>query len=454
MFLYAQPMTLTFTGRFANQYVPLSRVVVSNLTKGWQETLLWPDTVLVMTTTGIHDVETGRAPSLQLSQNTPNPFDGTTFVNLMVSEPGDVAVTVTDITGRTVVAETFHETSLPSGIYEMRVSLSIPGLYFLTARQNRQTASVKMVNNGNGGTDNVTFTGMIGVETFQETSLPVQPKPDPRGNTDNPFEPGDQMEYVGFAMQNDVEVESDHLTQTQNASQTIALSFANTQPCPGTPTVTDVEGNVYNTVLIGSQCWMKENLRTTMFPDSTSIPLGFYTTSDPNYYDDSTSYIPWVERGYLYNWSAAMHGTASSSSIPSGVQGVCPTGWHLPSDAEWMALKNYVASQPEYTCGSNPNFLAKAMASMSWWSDFSVDCCPGNHSDGPNNATGFSAVPAGTLMVYGYNDVGDYAHFWSSTEYESYTDAAYYYGFDYDSEDFYQAATAKGRRASVRCLKD
>ena len=69
-FLCAQSVTLTFTGNTANnQYVPLSRVVVSNLTKGWQETLTWPDTVLVMNITGIHDVETGRAPSLQLRRS-------------------------------------------------------------------------------------------------------------------------------------------------------------------------------------------------------------------------------------------------------------------------------------------------------------------------------------------------------------------------------------------------
>jgi uncharacterized protein (TIGR02145 family) len=192
-----------------------------------------------------------------------------------------------------------------------------------------------------------------------------------------------------------------------------------------------------------------------MFADSTPItPGASYSTPEPNYYDDSTSIIPLEQRGYLYDWAAAMYEAASSYAVPSGVQGVCPTGWHLPSDAEWMALNDYVASQPEYTCAGNPNFIAKAMSSTSWWGNYNGTCIPGDQSVYPNNATGFGAVPAGTLMVYGYNDVGDIAHFWSSTEYESYTDAAYYYGIDYDSEDFYQAATAKDRRASVRCLRD
>ena len=104
-FLQAQPVTLTFTGRDANsRYLPLTRVIVSNLTKGWQETLLWPDTVLVMSGTGIGDFVTFHETSLRLSQNNPNPFDGTTFVNLQVAETGNVAVEVTDITGRIVGA--------------------------------------------------------------------------------------------------------------------------------------------------------------------------------------------------------------------------------------------------------------------------------------------------------------------------------------------------------------
>ena len=159
-FLQAQPVTLTFTGRDANnQYLPLTRVVVSNLTKGWQETLLWPDTVLVMSGTGIEDFETFQETSLRLSQNNPNPFDGTTYVNLQVAEPGDVAVEITDITGR--IVETMCTSSLQPGIHEMRITLVSAGIYFLTARQNGRTASVKMVNRGNGGGNAVTVVGIV-----------------------------------------------------------------------------------------------------------------------------------------------------------------------------------------------------------------------------------------------------------------------------------------------------
>ena len=141
----AQTVTLTFTGRDAsNQYVPLNRVVVSNLTRGWQDTLFWPDTVLVMTDqTGIDDFVTD---GFHLSQNNPNPFNGTTYVNLNVTEPGEVSLVMTDISGRIVGAN--HYSPLQLGIHEIRITLSSAGIYFLTARQNGMTSSVKMVNIG------------------------------------------------------------------------------------------------------------------------------------------------------------------------------------------------------------------------------------------------------------------------------------------------------------------
>ncbi|MCD4666000.1 MAG: hypothetical protein K8R68_12075, partial [Bacteroidales bacterium] len=93
-------------------------------------------------------------------------------------------------------------------------------------------------------------------------------------------------------------------------------------PCPGTPTVY-YHGQTYNTVLIGSQCWMKENLN--------------YETGNSWCYNNDTSNCNTY--GRLYDWIAIMNGEASSNSVPSGVQGICPNGWHLPSDEEWKILE-------------------------------------------------------------------------------------------------------------------
>ena len=71
--------------------------------------------------------------------------------------------------------------------------------------------------------------------------------------------------------------------------------------------------------------------------------------------------------GYLYNWPAVMHGESSSSTNPSGVQGICPNGWHVPSDAEWVRLFIYVSSQPQYQCDNSSDNFAKALASTIGW---------------------------------------------------------------------------------------
>ncbi|MBR4535035.1 MAG: hypothetical protein IKO62_00075 [Bacteroidales bacterium] len=120
-------------------------------------------------------------------------------------------------------------------------------------------------------------------------------------------------------------------------------SFTTTSNCPST--VTDYDGNIYYTVQIGSQCWMKQNLRTTHYANGASIALGSSTstTTAYRYYPNNNSSNV-STYGYLYNWPAVMHGASSSSSNPSGVQCICPNGWHVPSDAEWVQLTNYVRS--------------------------------------------------------------------------------------------------------------
>ncbi|MBQ6071389.1 MAG: leucine-rich repeat protein, partial [Bacteroidales bacterium] len=195
------------------------------------------------------------------------------------------------------------------------------------------------------------------------------------------------------------------------------------QSCPGVETVTDYDGNVYNTVKIGSQCWMKEDLRTTHYTDGTEISAAnpeemVYT---PSYFDCGIPYCSGCGNssnyGYLYNWYAVMNGASSSNANPSGVQGICPTGWHVPSDAEWTQLTDYVASIPAYVFGSDSNNIAKALASSTpYWVSGGNSCSPGNARDW-NNITGFSAVPMGRCYRSCANS-GFEANYWSSTLYD------------------------------------
>ena len=223
--------------------------------------------------------------------------------------------------------------------------------------------------------------------------------------------------------------------------------------CSGTPTVTDYEGNVYATVQIGQQCWMRDNLRTRHYSDGIEIPIG--TTSSANtsyYYNYSSSSIPLPQRGYLYNWSAVMHGASSSEANPSGVQGICPIGWHVPSDAEWTLLTDYVKSQSDYVCGTNTNtIIAKSLAATTEWNTCTNTCAVGNNLSN-NNATGFSALPAGIYSNIGYLYSGYYTYFWSTTDTSN--SNAWYRSLSYVDVVVHRSSTNKYNGYSVRCLRD
>ena len=210
------------------------------------------------------------------------------------------------------------------------------------------------------------------------------------------------------------------------------------------------DGNVYSTIRIGEQTWMAENLRATKFTDGTNIPLGSSTSTTTAYrYNPNNSSSNVSKYGYLYNWKAAMHGASSSSTNPSNVQGVCPTGWHLPSAAEWTQLINYLSSQSQYQCGSTSTDIAKSLASTTGWRSTTGTCAPGN-TPSNNNSTGFSAFPAG-YYTGSYSGFGNITYFWGATESGS---DAITRGLSYGYGDVSSGNSSKDSARSVRCVRD
>lgn len=213
-------------------------------------------------------------------------------------------------------------------------------------------------------------------------------------------------------------------------------------------TVTDADGNVYSTVQIGDQCWMAENLKVTKYPGGSSIPLVTDNTTWGNLADNSTddAYCYYNNNasgeantyGALYTWAAAMGDNAvSSSSNPSGVQGVCPTGWHLPSGAEWTELIDYLGG--ESVAGGK----MKEAGTIHWNSP----------NTGADNSSGFSALPGGsrssngTFTSFGYHD-----KWWSATEYDATT--AWQRRRYYVDANILSSNSNKSYGFSVRCLRD
>lgn len=476
--LWAQTITLTFMGIDADSNrVQLDSVAVIDVSRGLSEILRGPDSVLTMQiSTGIADQS--KENVFFLMQNNPNPFNGTTDVNLAVADAGVVTLEITDVNGR--IVETQNFASLQTGNNQFRITLSAAGAFVLTARQSGKTSYVKMVNNGGGNGNRIEYTGIA--DTRHSTFL------QPKFITSDLFNIGDWMEYVGYATVNGTRCESQHVSQVLEESQTVVLYFPEQepqygQPCPDIPNFTDIDGNVYNTVQVGNQCWMKENLRTTRYADGVVIPQGedsVWSTTEPYFYilDELASAY-----GYFYNWPAAVRGIVGSESNPSGLQGVCPTGWHVPSREEWSQLWNYVSSRPQYCCNGNPSNNAKALASSSdWniddymmgWEDCQNPCSVGNCVYA-NNATGFSALPAGVLMLSEYWEteteftlamVPDAqmtaARFWSSTLVNS---TRIWFGMDSclptviisvddESDDELINEEVNSVGYSVRCVKD
>lgn len=211
--------------------------------------------------------------------------------------------------------------------------------------------------------------------------------------------------------------------------------------------VTDVDGNKYNAVKIGDQTWMQSNLRTKHFRDGSAIEQGTDNISahDPLFYQPTTQVFPAYDEkthGLLYNWKAA-----------TNEKGICPEGWHLPSDAEWTQLEEYVSNQSEYVYDDDSRHIAKSLASTVGWNE-APSYHEGHIGNNPeaNNATGFSAVPAGMFQEHVYGSFGSDAVFWTATN--SSFSQAYNRDLYYDSPNVMRLTANFNHGFSVRCVKD
>ena len=215
--------------------------------------------------------------------------------------------------------------------------------------------------------------------------------------------------------------------------------------------VSDFDGNEYHTIQLGTQCWMKENLRTTHFSNGMPIPMGSTTDYvNPYCYYPNNQSANTHSYGLLYNWTAAMNSTSASSSNPSGVQGICPTGWHLPSEAEWNILSNYLHTAEGAVCGGFNDNVAKALVSTTGWVSSTEPCAVGNEP-WDNNASGFSAMPSGYYNGI-YSAFASSSCFWSTTEVGNTN--AFQFGILHNSAQVNVPFSGYGKNnaMSVRCV--
>lgn len=221
-----------------------------------------------------------------------------------------------------------------------------------------------------------------------------------------------------------------------------------TSSCPST-TVNDIEGHTYTTISMGSQCWMKENLRTTKYSNGTDIALG----SNPNNYSSSAQAYYTHSNTVTQNSNDVIYGLLYNGYVVRSSNNVCPTGWHVPTNSEFIILMNYIKGNTNFQCNNIVNNIAKAMASASYWNSSTVSCAIGNIPTN-NNGSGFSVLPSGTWEVSdGIEYVGQSSGIWTSTSYSSVQN--YYLYFMHSSATVSNNyGGLSGGVYSIRCIKD
>ena len=214
---------------------------------------------------------------------------------------------------------------------------------------------------------------------------------------------------------------------------------------PTSGTVTDIDGNVYKTVKIGTQWWMAENLKVTHYRNGDPIPnvtdsIEWSGLSSGAYceYDNDANNV--TTYGRLYNWLAI----ADSRNI-------APVGWHVPTDEEWKQLEMYLGmSQADADTvgwrGTTEGGKLKDSGTTSWISP----------NTGATNESGFTALPAGSRIYQDghFVDIGYLAIFWSSTEYDSNYSWFRALVYEYSNICRLHYIDSKLSGLSIRCVKD
>lgn len=211
--------------------------------------------------------------------------------------------------------------------------------------------------------------------------------------------------------------------------------------------ITDVENNVYNTVKIGYQVWMAENLKTTKYRNGDLI--GTTTPATLDISGESTPKYQWAYAGNESN--VATYGRLYTWYAVTDSRNVCPTGWHIPSNDEWTTLTNYLTNNG-YGYEGSGNDIAKSMASTSGWATYETLGTVGN-DQASNNSSGFTALPGGYRNNNGpFNYIASWGCWWSSSE--NMPTSANGRRLSYIYSGVTILVFNKGYGFSVRCIRD
>lgn len=357
----------------------------------------------------------------------PNPMMGEAEIIFFAKQRGNSIISILTLDGKLVLQ---MNKLLQQGVQKFQLSDLHQGAYFITISGESYFYTQKLISqNPTQGQAKIKY-----IENDKWNDKNNHLKSSKAAITMN-YSTHDVLKFTGYANNLlafviDVPIESKTITFTFNSN--CGQLFTDSR-----------DGNVYQTIFIGNQCWMAENLKylpSVVASGTSSLTIPYYYVH--GYNGTSVSEAKASEKysvyGVLYNWPAAMSGSSSSSSNPSGVQGVCPTGWHLPSDAEWTQLTDFLGGE------SIAGGKLKETGTAHWTSP----------NVGATNETVFTALPGGSYAYPGsFSNYRDFGGWWSATS--SNSSNAYNRCIFYSFSDVYKYSThSKDFGYSIRCIKD
>jgi uncharacterized protein (TIGR02145 family) len=405
-------ISVSFTGTYKAHYAQLSKINIQNLNQNCDTTLYWPDTVLYLIPMGTNDLHLV-SREFQVFQNIPNPVRENTKILLYLPERGNVTIDISLLSGKQAA---FFSQELQSGYHSFLFTPGSAETYIFTASCKAMKRSIKIVSIPVRSSPGciLTYNGTEN-EPVSLKSAAMQGK--------FTFQVGDTLLFIGYydtlttAFQDAPAINK---TYTFNFIPSVGIS------CPGIPAISYM-GQIYHTVQIGTQCWLKENLNVGTRIDDTRDQKNNGIIEKYCYNSDTNCAI----YGGLYQWNEMMQ-----YSRTQGTQGICPTGWHLPTDAEWTALTETLGG--DLVAGAK----MKETGTAHWVS--------------PNwdatNSSGFTALPGGCRNYGSFYDLTECGYFWSSST------CGTNYAFDryisYGCDCVYHTYSLKSVTYSVRCVKD
>jgi uncharacterized protein (TIGR02145 family) len=406
--VFSQDYNISFAGKGAATTV--DSIQVKNLKKGTSLSLLGTDVLHLIKYVGIQN--------LNLQQENaavyPSPMKEQAELSFYVKEAGKTQITIYDISGKEI---TTISTNLTSGQQRFVLKGLKEGSYVVKVRAEQYQYIVKLTSLNNS--QNHPVISYIGSVNPQDNPILKSAL----STINMAFTTGDTLRYTGYSG-----IYVDVFNDVPSISKTITFTFV-AIGCPAT--VTDIDGNSYNIVQIGTQCWMQKNLKVTRYRNGDSITnITNYTqwanlTTEAycdynNIASNSTIY------GKLYNYFAVVDS-----------RNICPTGWHVPSNVEWTILTTYLGGE-SVAAGK-----LKETGTTHWQSP----------NTGATNETGFTALPGGDRNYIGsFSNKGSIGFWWSSTEFN--TNDGYHRCIYNHTTNFYSYSSSKVHGFSVRCIKD